>query len=187
MTAIYQIPLQRIDGATTSLDEYRGRILLIVNVASQCGLTPQYEALQKLHDTYHERGLSVLGFPANDFAQQEPGSNAEVLAFCTSNFGVSFPMFGKIAVTGESQHPLYAALTELAPPASSKAGSDFRDKLAAYGHVPARESDVLWNFEKYLLDAEGEVVARFSPDVAPDDPMLIEAIETALARGERAG
>lgn len=179
-TDIESIELKRIDGTPASLADYAGRVRLVVNVASKCGLTPQYEGLEALYRRFRDRGLEVLGFPANDFGAQEPGSNDEIADFCTTNFGVDFPMFEKIAVTGPERHPLYDTLVAAQPSATSVPGSDFKAKLAGYGIKPKSDTDVLWNFEKFVIDREGQVVARFAPDTAPDSPMLIEAIEKAL-------
>jgi glutathione peroxidase len=169
-TSIHDIPVNRIDGAPASLGDYAGKVVLVVNVASKCGLTPQYDGLEGLYDHYKAQGLVVAGFPANDFAGQEPGSNAEIAAFCSTTFGVRFPMFEKIVVKGEGQHPLYAALTK-AKPVAEGAG----DKAPADGSV-------MWNFEKFLLSKAGEVVGRFAPRIPPDDPVVIAAIEAELAK-----
>jgi glutathione peroxidase len=179
MADLQSIPLTTIKGAPTSLADYAGEVLLIVNVASKCGLTPQYDALEKLHERYHERGFNVLGFPANDFGGQEPGTEEEIETFCTTNFGVSFPMFSKIEVTGANRHPLYDELIAQKPHATFKDDS-FKEKLASYGIKPTSDTDVFWNFEKFLVGRDGEVVARFSPDTAPDDDLIITAIETEL-------
>jgi len=175
------IPLKTIHGESRSLADYRGKVLLVVNVASKCGLTPQYEGLEALHRAYGDRGFAVLGFPANDFAGQEPGTDEEISSFCTTNFGVDFPMFSKITVTGADKHPLYAALTQARPEKSGDAGS-FRDKLRGFGMTPTEDPEVLWNFEKFLIARDGSVAARFSPDTAPDDPALVAAIEAELAK-----
>src|SRR5690625_3263371 len=180
-TDIQNIPLKTISGGDSRLADYAGKVLLVVNVASKCGLTPQYEGLEKLYEEYRDQGLVVLGFPANDFGAQEPGTNEEIQEFCRTNFSVQFPMFSKIAVTGPEQHPLYEALTTAQPEATSKPGSSFREKLASHGVKPANETDVLWNFEKFLVNREGRIVARFAPDVAPDDTLITEAIERELA------
>jgi glutathione peroxidase len=176
MSALAHIPLKTIQGAAASLGDYAGKVLLVVNVASKCGLTPQYEGLEGLYRAYRERGLVVLGFPANDFARQEPGSNAEIESFCTTNFGVDFPMFEKLVATGPDKHPLYAALIEAAPQAVND--GPFRERLGARAN-PAPE--LLWNFEKFLIGRDGMVAARFSPDTSPSDPALVAAIEKALA------
>lgn len=181
MTAIQQIPLKTIKGADASLGDYAGKVVLAVNVASKCGLTPQYEGLEKLYGQYRDKGLVVAGFPANDFGAQEPGSNGEIETFCTTNFGVDFPMFEKIVVTGPDKHPLYAALTSALPSAAGD-GDGFREKLKGYGIAPNPEPEVLWNFEKFLIAKDGSVAARFAPTTAPDDPALIAAIEAELAK-----
>jgi glutathione peroxidase len=179
---IYEIPAKKIDGSASTLREFAGRVLLVVNVASACGLTPQYEALEKLYEAQRDRGLVVIGFPSNDFGAQEPGSNAEIAEFCSTKFNVQFPLFEKIAVKGEAQHPLYAKLIEARPEAKEKPGSDFRERLAGFGVKQDRPDDILWNFEKFLIGRDGSVVARFAPDVAPDDPLILEAIEAELAK-----
>ncbi len=179
--AIQDVPLKTITGEDATLGDYAGKVLLVVNVASKCGLTPQYEGLEKLYADKRDQGLVVLGFPANDFGAQEPGSNEEIQTFCTTNFGVDFPMFSKIAVTGPETHPLYKALTAACPKATSPTGEDFRGRLQGYGMTPNPEPGVLWNFEKFVIDKKGEVVARFTPDTPPDNPALLAAIDTALA------
>jgi glutathione peroxidase len=158
-TDLADIALTTIAGADATLADYAGKVLLIVNVASKCGLTPQYEGLEALYRKYREDGLVVLGFPANDFAGQEPGTDPEIATFCTTNFGVDFPMFSKITVKGPDKHPLYAALI---------AASD------------TPEAEIAWNFEKFLVSRDGHVVRRFSPRTAPDDQELIAAIEAML-------
>ena len=147
----------QIDGDTTSLDAYEGDVILIVNVASECGFTPQYEGLQDLYDQKKDDGLAVLGFPSNDFMGQEPGTNEEIAQFCESRFGVTFPMFAKIPVTGDKAHPLFAEMNE------------------AVG-APT------WNFNKYLVDRDGTVVARYGSNVAPDDPELVAHIDRLLGQ-----
>jgi glutathione peroxidase len=183
MTAsIYDIPLRRISGDDASLAEFKGKVLLIVNVASKCGLTPQYEGLEKLHELYRGRGLVVAGFPANDFRSQEPGTNAEIQNFCTTNYGVKFPMFSKITVAGADKHPLYAALIASQPKALSFSEVPFAAKLKGHGIESNPEPEILWNFEKFLVSRSGEAVKRFSPDTAPDAPELVAAIEAELAK-----
>jgi glutathione peroxidase len=179
-TPIEQIPLQTIDGKDSSLGAHAGKVRLVVNVASQCGLTPQYAGLEALYEKYADRGFAVLGFPANEFGAQEPGSNAEIQEFCSAKFAVRFPMFSKIVVKGSGQHPLYAALTRARPAARTLEGSDFRQKLIGYGIQPGGPEEILWNFEKFLVDRQGHVVERFSPDVPPDAPIVLSAIERAL-------
>ncbi len=179
------IPLRRINGEAASLADFSGEVLLVVNVASQCGYTPQYEGLEQLYQRFHDRGFEVLGFPANDFGGQEPGTSAEIQSFCTTRFSVTFPMFEKIAVTGEGTHPLYAALIQAQPEAQ---GTDpaVREELDGFlrstgaGSATNPAPGILWNFEKFLLGRQGEVLARFAPNVPPEDPRLIAAIESAL-------
>jgi glutathione peroxidase len=179
-TAIAAIPLTRIDGAADALANHAGKVLLIVNVASKCGLTPQYEGLEQLYAGYREQGLEVLGFPANDFGGQEPGSNEEIAGFCSLNYGVSFPLFAKADVTGPGQQPLYAALTQALPTKQGDVDA-MRERLRGFGMTPTEDPDVLWNFEKFLIARDGRVVGRFAPAVAPNDPALVAAIEAALA------
>lgn len=178
--SIYDIPLRQINGEAASLDAYRGKVVLVVNVASACGLTPQYAGLEKLYEDRRADGLVVAAFPANEFGAQEPGSNAEIADFCRGTFGVQFPMFEKIVVKGPGQHALYQRLVQEQPRAQEKAGSDFRAKLAGYGITQAQPSDVLWNFEKFLISRDGKVVGRFAPDTTVDDALLREAIEREL-------
>lgn len=187
MSNLYEIPLQRLDGTSASLSDYRGKVLLLVNVASQCGLTPQYDALEKLYSRFKGSGLVVCGFPANDFGAQEPGTNEEIATFCRANYAVDFPMFTKIAVTGPSTHPLYQTLIAAQPNATGETRTGFRERLNGFLHdkhngaTTNPEPGILWNFEKFLVDRKGNVVARFSPEVTPDDPKIVAAIESALA------
>lgn len=181
-TSLEQIPLRTIDGKDSTLADYGGKVRLIVNVASKCGLTPQYEGLEALYRKYKERGLEVLAFPANEFGAQEPGTEEEIKAFCSSTYDVSFPMFAKIVVKGEGQHPLYEKLTSDKPEARILPGTDFRGKLAGYGIALGTPSEILWNFEKFLVDRQGNVVERFGPDVAPDADILVTAVERELSR-----
>lgn len=184
-TSIYDIPVQTITGEPTSLAAFHGKVLLVVNVASKCGLTAQYDALEKLYARFKDSGLVVVGFPANDFAGQEPGSNEEIATFCKSTFGVDFPMFSKITVTGENTHPLYKSLIDAEPNATGTTREGFRTKLAGFlgksGGSPNPEPGILWNFEKFLVGRDGKVIARFSPEIVPDDPTIVAAIESALA------
>jgi glutathione peroxidase len=159
--ALYDIPIATLDGTDSSLAPYEGKALLLVNVASKCGLTPQYAGLENLQKTYGDKGFSVLGFPCNQFGGQEPGSSEEIAEFCSTTYGVSFPLFEKIDVNGQNRHPIYAELTQTAD-AEGKAG------------------DILWNFEKFLVAPSGEVVARFRPQTAPEDPALVDAIAANL-------
>jgi glutathione peroxidase len=180
VTAIQTIPLTRIDGASDTLGAHKGKVLLIVNVASKCGLTPQYEGLEKLFEAKRAQGLEVLGFPANDFRAQEPGSNSEIAEFCKTNYGVQFPLYSKISVVGREQHPLYAALTKAQPAAIGE--GPMRERLQGYKIETNPAPDVLWNFEKFVVNRTGEVVARFAPDVAADDPRLVRALDAELAK-----
>jgi len=152
--------MKTIDGTVVDLASYKGKVVLIVNVASRCGATPQYAGLQKLYDTYKDKGLVVIGFPANDFGAQEPGSDPQIAEFCSSKYGVTFPMFSKITVKGPDKSPLYKTLTESADP----------------------PGEVAWNFEKFLVGKDGEVAARFKTGVQPSDAAFIAAVEAALAR-----
>jgi glutathione peroxidase len=161
MDSIYTFSVDDIDGNTGTLKPYEGNVMLIVNTASKCGFTYQYEGLQTLYETYKDQGLVILGFPTNDFMGQEPGTNEEIKEFCSLNFNVSFPMFSKITVKGKNMHPLYDYLT------SKKTNPEFAGKIS-------------WNFNKFLIDREGNIVNRFSSKVKPGDPKVIEAIETAL-------
>ena len=178
--SVYDLTLKQIDGKPATLGNYRGKVLLVVNVASKCGLTPQYTGLEKLYQDKRSSGLEVLGFPANNFMGQEPGTEAEIASFCTTNYDVHFPLFAKISVLGADQDPLYAKLTAAQPAAIGE--GPFRERLQGYGVNPASQTDVLWNFEKFLLNRKGEVVARFSPDVTADDPRLLAAIDAELAK-----
>jgi glutathione peroxidase len=181
MADLTAIPLTRIDGASDSLAQHKGNVLLVVNVASKCGLTPQYEGLEKLYNARKGQGFEVLGFPANDFGAQEPGTHEEIVEFCKANYGVSFPLFAKADVTGPGQQPLYAALT-LAMPEKRGDAATLRERLRANGRNPTEDPDVLWNFEKFLIGKDGQVAARFAPAVTPDDPELLGAIEAELAK-----
>ena len=180
MSDLMHIPVKTADGREMTLNEYRGQVLLVVNVASKCGLTPQYEALEKLYEDKRERGFVVTAFPANDFKDQEPGTDAEIVAFCTSSYDVQFPIFSKISVKGEAKHPLYRNLT--ASGAATVGDGPMRDRLRGHGMVPADDKEILWNFEKFLVGRNGEVVARFAPDVTPDDMRLVSAIDKELSK-----
>lgn len=174
------IALNRIDGATTTLGAFRGNVLLIVNVASKCGLTPQYAGLERLYEAKHGLGLEILGFPCNDFAGQEPGTEAEIASFCSTNYQVQFPLFAKVMVKGAKQHPLYRSLTTAKPDAVGE--GPMRERLEGYGIDAGAPGEVLWNFEKFLIDRTLRVVDRFSPDVTPDDPRLVAAIDREIGR-----
>lgn len=162
MPTLHDFEARTISGEACSLRGYAGKAALVVNVASKCGLTPQYEGLEKLYEANRARGLEVLGFPCNQFAGQEPGTDAEVQEFCTLTYGVAFPLFSKIEVNGAGRHPLYAWLTSV-------------------DAKPEGAGDIKWNFGKFVIGRDGAVVARFAPPTAPDDPALLAAIEKALA------
>jgi glutathione peroxidase len=159
--AITDLPLNRLDGEPTSLAEYKDKVVLLVNVASKCGLTPQYTGLQKLQETYGDRGFTVIGFPCNQFLGQEPGSAEEIQEFCSTTYGIDFPLLEKNDVNGEDQHPLYAELNQVAD-------------------TKGYTGDIRWNFEKFLLAPGGEVVARYNPQVEPEDPQIVGDIEKNL-------
>jgi glutathione peroxidase len=180
-TTMLDIPLLTIAGEPTTLADFAGKVLLVVNVASRCGLTPQYEGLERLHEKYRDQGLEVLGFPANDFGAQEPGSNEEIAEFCTTQYSVTFPMLAKVVVTGPDKHPLYDALVGAVPRAQGDPDG-YREKLRGYGLTPTEEPEVLWNFEKFLVDRTGQVVGRFAPTMKPEDPAIVAAVERELAR-----
>ena len=182
MTHLQEIPVRRIDGSATSLKAFEGSVLLVVNVASKCGLTPQYEGLEQLYKKYRGKGLVVLGFPANDFGAQEPGSNDEIAEFCQTKFDVDFPIFEKISVRGDGQHALYRELVAKQPSAQSNEGGSLLGKLEEHGLAPKTAAEVMWNFEKFLIDRHGHVAARFAPDVTPDSAGLVQAIESELKK-----
>jgi glutathione peroxidase len=181
-SSIYDVPVQKITGAPASLVEHKGKVVLVVNVASKCGLTPQYEGLEALYRKYRGQGFVIAGFPANDFAGQEPGTNEDIQTFCTTNFAVDFPMYSKVTVVGADKHQLYALLVKAQPKAISTGTVPFAENLKKYGISPNSEPELLWNFEKFLVSRSGEVVARFAPDTKPDDPALVAAIEAELAK-----
>ncbi len=160
--SLYDIPIHTLQGADAKLGDYAGKTLLLVNVASKCGLTPQYEGLERLQKTYRDRGFSVIGFPCNQFLGQEPGTAVEIEQFCSTTYGVTFPLMEKIEVNGDGRHPIYSELTE---------------KQDAEGNA----GDITWNFEKFLLSPKGEIVARYRPQVEPEDPTVIGDIEAQLA------
>jgi glutathione peroxidase len=178
---LQSVPIKTITGSDSSLGDYAGSVLLIVNVASQCGLTPQYEGLVRLYRKYRDQGFVVLGFPANDFGGQEPGTDEEIATFCSGKFGVDFPMFSKVVATGPDKHPLYDALTAAWPEASGNADA-MREGMRSRGRTPTEQPEVLWNFEKFLISRRGEVVGRFVPATRPDAPELEAAIEAELGK-----
>ena len=161
MKSIYDIPVKTIDGKPTTLADYKGQVLLIVNVASQCGYTPQYEGLEKIYEQYQSKGFAVLGFPANNFGGQEPGTEAEIVTFCSTNYGVKFPMFSKLSAAGADIHPLYKFLTE------KETNPNFAGKIN-------------WNFNKFLIDKSGNPIARFDSADKPESAKVTQAIEQAL-------
>jgi glutathione peroxidase len=179
-TQLNQIQFRTSDGQSKTLADYSGKVVLVVNVASKCGLTPQYEGLESTFEKYKGQGFTVLGFPANEFAGQEPGTNEEIQDFCQMKFGIKFPVLEKIVVKGPGQHPLYKALTESVPKAQNKADSGLEKKLQEKGLLSGKPGDIMWNFEKFLINRQCKIVARFAPDVEPNDPMVTQAIETAL-------
>jgi len=181
VSTLQEIPVDSITQEATSLGDYAGSVLLVVNVASKCGLTPQYEGLEALYRQFKDEGLVVMGFPANNFREQEPGDNAEIAEFCSTNYSVTFPMFAKISVVGDDQHPLYAALTTQAPPTEGDKEAH-RARLREYGITPTEDPEVVWNFEKFLVSRDGQVVGRFAPHLTPDDSLIVEAIERELAK-----
>ena len=159
--AIYDTDIAALDGTPDALSDLKGKVTLVVNVASKCGLTPQYEQLEAIHEQFADRGFSVLGVPCNQFLEQEPGSADEIATFCSTTYGVTFPMTEKIEVNGDGRHALYEQLTPVAD-------------------ADGRDGDIQWNFEKFLVDGDGNVVGRFAPTVVPDDPAIVSAIESAL-------
>ncbi|MEB5971077.1 glutathione peroxidase [Pantoea dispersa] len=179
--SLYQTELVTLDGDKTTLAQFQGKVLLVVNVASKCGLTSQYEQLESLQKAWQDKAFSVLGFPCNQFLEQEPGTNEEIKTFCSTTYGVTFPMFDKTDVNGEQRHPLYRQLVAAQPEAERPAGSGFLERMESKGRAPKAPGDILWNFEKFLINKQGEVIARFSPDMTPDDPIILKRIEQALA------
>jgi glutathione peroxidase len=179
--SIYEHPIASLDGQPFDLEGLQGKAVLVVNVASKCGLTPQYTGLEALYEKFKDRGFEILGFPANEFGAQEPGTNAEIQQFCSTSYDVHFPLFSKIVVKGPDQHALYKALTGARPEARALPGSDFRQKLIGYGVDPGGPGEILWNFEKFLVDRRGNVVERWNPDVPPDAEPLVAAIERELS------
>ncbi|WP_034914473.1 MULTISPECIES: glutathione peroxidase [Erwinia] len=179
---LYDTELITIDGDRTRLAEWRDNVLLVVNVASKCGLTPQYEQLENLHKRWQAQGFSVLGFPCNAFSGQEPGSEEEIKTFCSTTWGVTFPMFSKIEVNGPDRHPLYKALIAAKPDAVAPENSGFLERMSSKGRAPKQHGDILWNFEKFLIGRDGNVLARFSPDMEPESSVIEESIRQALAK-----
>lgn len=181
MSDVLDIPVKLADGRQTALSEYKGKVMLVVNVASKCGLTNQYEGLEKLYEDKRERGFVIAAFPANNFKGQEPGTDAEIVEFCTLTYDVKFPIFSKISVKGEDKHPLYQALTGSGAPVTGD--GPMKERLRGFGMDVADDNEILWNFEKFLIGRDGKVVARFAPDVTADDARLVSAIDRELAKG----
>ena len=179
-TNIETIAVNRNDGTPATLGDYAGKVRLVVNVASKCGLTPQYEGLERLYEEKRAAGLEVLAFPANNFKGQEPGTDAEILDFCTTQYNVTFPLFAKLSALGDDRHPLYTALVEAQPEAIGE--GPFRERLKGFGVERENPADVLWNFEKFRTGRTGQAVARSSPDVKADEPRLVAAIDAELAK-----
>lgn len=179
---LYEIPVNKIDGTETTLGEFEGKALLLVNVASKCGLTPQYAGIENLYKEYKDQGFEVLGFPANNFLAQEPGTSEEIQDFCQTNYDVTFPLFQKISVKGDDQHPLYGFLTEAKGEADISNGSAFEEKLASIGQPRAKANDILWNFEKFLIAKDGSIAARIAPDVTAEDERVISVLKEELAK-----
>lgn len=180
MASVYNIPVNTIQGEAVDLSQYSGKVLLLVNVASKCGLTPQYEGLEKLYTDKKAEGFEILGFPANNFLAQEPGTNEDIQEFCSLTYKVDFPLFAKISVAGEDKHPLYETLTQAIPERIGE-GPWWKD-LVDYGLTPNPKPEVLWNFEKFLVNKQGKVVARFAPDITADDARIVDAINAELAK-----
>ncbi|QND45793.1 glutathione peroxidase (plasmid) [Rhizobium lusitanum] len=178
--SVLDIPVKRIDGSETTLADYSGKVIMVVNVASKCGLTVQYESLEKLYEDKRDDGLVIAGFPANDFKGQEPGTDEDILSFCTLTYDVQFPMFSKIAVTGAERHPLYNSL--IGSGVEITGDGPMRERLAKHGLETGQDGGVVWNFEKFLIGRDGKVAARFAPDVTADDPRLLIVLEKELAR-----
>jgi glutathione peroxidase len=179
-SALLETPLKLNDGSEDTLKSYAGKVLLVVNVASKCGLTPQYQGLEALYQAKKGQGLEILGFPANDFNAQEPGSDEEIKTFCSTNYDVHFPIFAKISVLKDSKHPLFEQLKKAKPEAIGE--GPMREKLKGFGIAPNDAPEILWNFEKFLIGRNGDVVARFAPDITADDSRLVEAVEAELGK-----
>ncbi len=178
-TSIFDIPVRRADGTATTLADHAGKVMLIVNVASKCGFTTQYDGLEALYRSYKDQGFVVLGFPANDFGGQEPGTDDDIQDFCRLTYGVEFPVFAKITVKGPEKHALFRALIADQPIASFKPGSKLLKGLTDHGAAPA-PGEIAWNFEKFLVDRNGSVIARFGSDTPPEDEAIVSAIRNLL-------
>jgi glutathione peroxidase len=180
MADILSIPVTLADGRQTSLSEYKGKVVLVVNVASKCGLTKQYEGLEKLYEDKHDKGFVIAAFPANNFKGQEPGSDAEIVEFCQLTYDVKFPIFSKISVKGEDKHPLYKALTGSGVAATGD--GPMKERLRGFGMQVADDDEIVWNFEKFLIGRDGKIKARFAPDVTAEDSRVVEAVDRELSK-----
>jgi glutathione peroxidase len=180
MSDLTDIEFNTMSGDTKTLTDFAGEVVLVVNVASKCGLTPQYEGLQKLYTDKHDEGFTIVGFPANNFGGQEPGTDEEIAEFCATNFSVTFPVMSKISVVGDDQHPLYSALTAAVPTADGNEA--MRERLRGFDMTPNEDPDVVWNFEKFVIAKDGSVAGRFAPATTPDDPALLALIDAELAK-----
>ncbi|WP_037077404.1 glutathione peroxidase [Neorhizobium vignae] len=179
MTDVLNVPVKLADGRETTLSEYKGKVMLVVNVASKCGLTKQYEGLEKLYEDKRGDGFVITAFPANNFKGQEPGTEAEIVEFCQLTYDVKFPIFSKISVKGEDKHPLYQTLTTSGVPTTGD--GPMKEKLRGFG-MEVEDGEIVWNFEKFLIGRDGEIKARFAPDVDAQDSRLVEAVERELAK-----
>ena len=180
MTNLMDITFENIQGEQKSLKDYQANLFLIVNVASKCGLTPQYEGLEALYREFKDQGLLILGFPANEFLGQEPGTNEEIQSFCQTQFDVSFPVLKKIVVKGKGQHPLYTTLSEALPEAKSNPEGKLLNMLKEKGLLDGEAHDIKWNFEKFLVSGQGKLIARYAPDVEPNHELIINDIRNHL-------
>jgi glutathione peroxidase len=179
MSDVLDVPVKLADGRDTTLSEYRGKVMLIVNVASKCGLTKQYEGLEKLYEDNQGNGFVIAAFPANNFMGQEPGTDAEIVEFCQLTYDVKFPIFSKLSVKGEDQHPLYKELTASGVPTTGD--GPMKERLQSRG-MTVEDGEIVWNFEKFLIGRDGKIKARFAPDVTADDSRLLEAVDRELAK-----
>lgn len=178
--SISKIEFKNKNGETKTFKDYLAKVYLVVNVASKCGLTPQYKDLQALYDKYNSAGLEIMAFPANEFLGQEPGSNEEIQEFCSLNYNVSFPVHQKIIVKGEGQHPLYQSLTTIKTAGLKEADSKFEEMLRSRDLIKGEAHDIKWNFEKFLVSSNGEVIERFAPDVSPLSELISKRIEAVI-------
>jgi glutathione peroxidase len=177
---VSQIPFELNNGKSTTLSDFGDKVIMVVNVASECGLTHQYEGLEKIYEKYKDQGFLIVGFPSNEFGAQEPGTNEDIHKFCQTNYGIKFPLAKKIVVKGEGQHVLYEILTKEKAVSTKKPGGTLEANLSKHGLLGGKTGDIMWNFEKFLIDKNGNIIERFAPDIAPEDTMVINAIELAL-------